>query len=105
MDGSQPLLKAKARSTTLIRGLTAHRHTTVCLSLVVEPLSRASNPRSCQKYKKNAPLGRPFILAAPHGFEPRLTQSECAVLPLDDGAIIKNLSTSTTKHSKCQAFF
>lgn len=27
-------------------------------------------------------------MAAPHGFEPRLTQSECAVLPLDDGAII-----------------
>ncbi len=29
-----------------------------------------------------------YKLAAPHGFEPRLTQSECAVLPLDDGAII-----------------
>ena len=28
-----------------------------------------------------------FLLAALHGFEPRLTESESAVLPLDDSAI------------------
>ena len=30
-----------------------------------------------------------IFLAASHGFEPRLTESESAVLPLDDSAISK----------------
>ena len=66
----------------------ADRHAHACLSLVVEPLSRGSNPRGNIKTQKNHPFGWPFcILAASHGFEPRLTESESAVLPLDDEAI------------------
>ena len=40
-----------------------------------------------KKHKKVAILAT-FYLAASHGFEPRLTESESAVLPLDDEAII-----------------
>ena len=36
---------------------------------------------------KKAPLKGAFLMAALHGFEPRLTESESAVLPLDDSAI------------------
>ena len=36
--------------------------------------------------KKKEPFGS-YFLAASHGFEPRLTESESAVLPLDDSAI------------------
>ena len=36
---------------------------------------------------KKTPLNKGvFLLAASHGFEPRLTESESAVLPLDDEA-------------------
>ena len=36
---------------------------------------------------KKAPFKGAFLMAALHGFEPRLTESESAVLPLDDSAI------------------
>ena len=36
---------------------------------------------------KKCPRRGIFLLAALHGFEPRLTESESAVLPLDDSAI------------------
>ena len=49
-----------------------------------EPL-RGSH-RVLQAIKK-APLKGAFLMAALHGFEPRLTESESAVLPLDDSAI------------------
>ena len=38
-----------------------------------------------------------FKLAASPGFEPRLTESESAVLPLDDEAIIKIINCLTRK--------
>ena len=44
-------------------------------------------------------------MAPGHGFEPRLTQSECAVLPLDDGAIIRNWDSSIAFSYKCQQHF
>lgn len=78
-------LLGKAHSTALI-SLAAERHTSVCLSLVVKPLSRGSHPVS-QTIKKHHHKGDAFLLAALHGFEPRLTESESAVLPLDDSAI------------------
>ncbi len=38
--------------------------------------------------KKNAPRGRVYmILVAPQGFEPRLSESESLVLPLNEGAM------------------
>ncbi len=44
-------------------------------------------------------------MAAPHGFEPRLTESESAVLPLDDGAIGKNRNLYIPIKNKMQIFF
>ena len=39
--------------------------------------------------KKNAPQRRGYtVLVAPQGFEPRLAESESAVLPLNEGATI-----------------
>ena len=41
-----------------------------------------------QRAKKNAPLGRVYmILVAPQGFEPRSSESESLVLPLNERAI------------------
>lgn len=57
------------------------------------------------KYKKTPSTGVFLCLAAPHGFEPRLTQSECAVLPLDDGAIVRNWNSSIAFPYKCQQQF
>ena len=60
-----------------------------------------------QRHKKGlrSKIASLFKLAAPHGFEPRLTQSECAVLPLDDGAIVQNWSSSISFSDECQYDF
>ena len=44
-------------------------------------------------------------MAAPHGFEPRLTESESAVLPLDDGAIDRNKKRYIPIKNKMQILF
>lgn len=65
----------------------AHRRSSDRLSFVVEPLPRGSNRKHNSNTKK-PPFQMAFLrLAASHGFEPRLTESESAVLPLDDEAI------------------
>ena len=43
-------------------------------------------------------------MAASHGFEPRLTESESAVLPLDDEAIINLWQHYKENKVTCQAF-
>lgn len=52
--------------------------------------------------KKKHPSGCFFLLAASPGFEPRLTESESAVLPLDDEAIINLQKLYITNKTKMQ---
>lgn len=66
---------------------TAHRRSSDRLSFVVEPLPRGSNHKHNSNTKKPPGKVAFLYLAASHGFEPRLTESESAVLPLDDEAI------------------
>ena len=49
--------------------------------------------------KKKEPFGS-YFLAASHGFEPRLTESESAVLPLDDEAINCGIYTLFSMNSQ-----
>ena len=85
MDYFEHFANALKVARSLFR-LSAHRHTHVQLSLVVKPLLRGSNTRGKNK-KRLSQKKKVFLLAASHGFEPRLTESESAVLPLDDEAI------------------
>ena len=58
----------------------------------------SSNRIKCLKIKEKVANFDDFLtLAASPGFEPRLTESESAVLPLDDEAIIKIINCLTRK--------
>ena len=62
------------------------------------PMTKAAN-------KKTSPARGGSLLAALPGFEPRLTESESAVLPLDDKAIISCKKLITLFYLISQTFF
>ena len=62
---------------------------------------RAGQGMTIYIYKKSAAKGAHLLAASP-GLEPRLTESESAVLPLDDEAIVMCLYR--LKKVPCQLF-
>ena len=66
-----------------------------------EPLG--SSPQVNQPLKK-PPFGGSLVAASP-GLEPRLTESESAVLPLDDEAIFALLALYKIKKITCQILY
>ena len=69
----------------------------------IRTTNRGSRPM-CLSQQKSTRMGA-FLLAALHGFEPRLTESESAVLPLDDSAMVNSLLLYISLILKLQSYF